>query len=104
MNNGPPGEKIQRPVDLLVLLLTRLFAATLTCQSLFRALLLAWFQVKRMALHFLDDVFLLHFALETTQSVFQALTILNPYFRQTNTPPNQPELDLYQSSYAYFLS
>lgn len=57
-----------------------------------------------MALHFLDDVFLLHFAFETTQRIFQALTILNPYFRQTNTPPNQPELDLYQSSYAYFLS
>lgn len=57
-----------------------------------------------MALHFLDDVFLLHFALETAQRIFQAFTLLNPYFRQTKTPPNQPELDLYQSSYARFLS
>ena len=53
-----------------------------------------------MAFHFLDDVFLLHLALEATKCIFQAFTLLDPYFRQSETPPNQPELDLYQSSYA----
>jgi hypothetical protein len=32
----------------------------------------------------------LHLALETAQSIFQALTILHPYFRQSKTPPNRP--------------
>ena len=85
---------------LLVLLLARLFPATLACQSFLGPLFLARFQVERMALHFLDDVFLLHFALETTQCIFQAFTLLDPNFRQSKTPPNQPELDLYQTSYA----
>lgn len=57
-----------------------------------------------MALHFLDDVFLLHFTFETTQCIFQAFTLLDPHFRQSKTPPNQPELDLYQTSYDWFLS
>jgi hypothetical protein len=31
---------------------------------------------------------LLHFALETAQSVFKRFTLLEPYFCQTDTPPN----------------
>jgi hypothetical protein len=31
-------------------------------------------------LNFLDDIFLLHFALETAQRVFQRLTLLNADF------------------------
>ena len=98
--NGPPGEEIQRPVDPLVLLLARLFPATLACQSFLGALFLARLEIERVALDFLDDVFLLHLALETTQRVLQAFTLLNPNFRQSKTPPNRPELDLYQTSYA----
>jgi len=85
---------------LLVLLLARLFPATLACQSFLGTLLFARFEIKRVALHFLDDVFSLHFALETAQGIFQTFTLLNAYFRQSKTPPNQPELDLYQTSYA----
>jgi hypothetical protein len=35
-----------------------------------------------MLLDFFDDVFLLHFALETTQCVFQRLAFLNADFSQ----------------------
>ena len=38
-----------------------LFAATLAGQGLLHALLLAWFQVERMPLDVLNDVFLLDF-------------------------------------------
>jgi hypothetical protein len=31
----------------------------------------------------------LHLTLETTQSVLEGLTLLKPYFCQTDTPPNQ---------------
>ena len=41
-----------------------------------------------MSFHFFDDVFLLHFALEAAQGVFQGLTLLQPNFRQTDTPPD----------------
>lgn len=57
-------------------------------QCLLYAKLFTWFQVKRMSLYFFDDVFLLHFALEPAQCVFQSFTILESYFSQTKTPPN----------------
>ena len=41
-----------------------------------------------MAFYFLDDVFLLHFALKAPKRVFQGLTFLNPYLCQIATPPN----------------
>jgi hypothetical protein len=41
-----------------------------------------------MLLDFLDDVFLLHFALETTQCIFQRFTLLDDYFCHFfNSPP-----------------
>ena len=36
-----------------------------------------------MFLNFLDDIFLLDFALETAQGVFQRLAFLESYFRQS---------------------
>jgi hypothetical protein len=41
-----------------------------------------------VALDLLDNVFLLHLALETTKSVLEGFTLLEPYFCQTDTPPN----------------
>ena len=87
------GSKNSGPSELSVLLLARLFPAALTSQRLFRALLLARLEVKRMAFYFFDDVLGLHLALETAQRIFEALTFLNPYFRQSTTPPNRSELD-----------
>ena len=39
-----------------------------------------------MSLYFFDDVFLLYFALEATQGVFQRLAFLEPDFRQKQHP------------------
>jgi hypothetical protein len=43
-----------------------------------------------VTLYFLDDVFLLHLAFKTPQSVLKGFTLLQSNFRQTNTPPNPP--------------
>ena len=72
----------------LVLLFASFFPAALARQRFFHALLLAGLQVKGVALDLLDDVFLLHFALEAAQSIFEGLTLLQSDFCQTDTPPN----------------
>jgi hypothetical protein len=41
-----------------------------------------------VALDFLNNVFLLHFALEAAQSILEGFTLLQSNFRQTDTPPN----------------
>jgi len=41
-----------------------------------------------MLLDFLDDVFLLHLALETAQSIFQRLTLLDDDFSHLTFTPN----------------
>jgi hypothetical protein len=48
-----------------ILLFAHLFAGTLASERGLHALFLTGFQVKGVTLDFLDDVFLLHFALET---------------------------------------
>ena len=60
----------------LVLFLANLLTVPLTCQGFLHALLLAGLQVKGVALNFLDDVFLLHLALETAKSILKGLTLL----------------------------
>jgi hypothetical protein len=40
-----------------------------------------------MLLDFLDDVFLLNFALETAQSILQGFTFLNDYFSHVSIHP-----------------
>ena len=70
------------------MLLANFFASPLASERGFHAFLLTGFQVKGVALHFFDDVFLLHFALETAQSVFEGFPLLQSNFRQTDTPPN----------------
>src|SRR5437879_4763653 len=50
--------------------------------------LLAGFHVEAMLLDFLDDVFLLHLALETPQGIFQGFTLLDGDFSHFfNSPP-----------------
>jgi len=71
-----------------VLFFTRFLAAALTGQCFFYALLLARLQVKGVTLDLLDNVFLLHLALKSAQSILEGLTLLKPYFCQTDTPPN----------------
>jgi hypothetical protein len=78
----------ERPSTASVLFLARLLASALASQRCFHALFLAGFQVKGVALDLLDNVFLLHLALETAQSVLERLALLKSYFRQADTPPD----------------
>jgi hypothetical protein len=73
---------------LSVLLFANFFASALTSQRSLYSLLLARLQIKGVALDLFNNVFLLHFALETAQSVFEGFTLLQSNFRQTDTPPN----------------
>jgi len=62
IEQGQSGK--ERPFPALILFFTCLFASALTSQRSFHALLFAGLQVKGVTFHFLDDVFLLHLALE----------------------------------------
>src|SRR5579859_8065258 len=85
--------------SLLVLLFTRLLTIALPCQRFLHPALLARFQIIGVALHFLDDVFLLDFPLEATQCVLQRLALLQPYFcqREKHLPTVPMELASYRS-------
>jgi hypothetical protein len=64
----------------LILLAPHLLAQPFARKRLFCAALLSRLHVIAMLLDFFDDVFLLHFALETAQRIFQRLTFLNADF------------------------
>jgi len=72
----------------LILFFACLLARSLASECGLDALFLAGLQVKGVALDLLDNVFLLHLALETAQSVLEGFALLKPYFCQTYTPPN----------------
>jgi len=84
----------ERPLFLLFRLFPGLFPATLARQRFFHALLLAGLQIKGVSLDLLDNVFLLHLALEPAQGIFEGLTLLQSDFSQSTTPPNSPGWDL----------
>jgi hypothetical protein len=86
MEQGHPGTG--RPFTAgSVLLLANFLARALASERCFYAFL-AGLEVKRVALHFFDNVFLLHFALKAAQSILKGFTLLQSDFRQTDTPPN----------------
>jgi hypothetical protein len=64
----------------LILLPPLLLSQSLAGKRLFRAALFSRLHVITVLLDFLDDVFLLHFALKTAQCIFQRLTFLNTDF------------------------
>ena len=72
----------------LILFFSCLLAGPLASQCRFNTFLLAGLQVKGVTLNLLDDVFLLHLALEATKSVLEGFTLLKSNFSQTDTPPN----------------
>jgi len=72
----------------LVLFFTRFLASPLAGECCLHTLFLAGLQVEGVALNLLDNVFLLHLALEAAQSVLEGFTLLKSYFCQTDTPPN----------------
>ena len=76
----PPLDLIRFPPLLL--------AQSLPRKRFFCPALLSGFHVEAMLLDFLDDVFLLHLALETAQSIFQRFTLLDDDFSHWfNSPP-----------------
>jgi hypothetical protein len=77
---GPPNRSIRFS--------TLLLAQSLSRKGFFSSALLAGLHVKAMLLDFLDDVFLLHFALEAAQSVLQGLRFLDDYFSHVKFTPN----------------
>jgi hypothetical protein len=60
----------------LILLFTNLLTITLACKRFLHALLLTWFQIKRVALDFLDNVFGLHLALKAPQGILKGFAFL----------------------------
>jgi hypothetical protein len=79
------------PIATLILLFTCLFTAAFARQSFLHALLFARLQVEGVPLDLLDDVFLLHFALEPAQGILEGFALLESYFCQTeNTPKPVP--------------
>jgi hypothetical protein len=86
IEHSRPGK--ERPFAALILFLARFLASPLASKSGLDALFLTGFQVKGVALDLLDNVFLLHLALEAAQSVLKGFPLLKSYFCQTDTPPN----------------
>jgi hypothetical protein len=78
----------ERLLTYLVLFLACFLTSPLAGERGFDALFLARFQVKGVALDLLDDIFLLHFTLESAQCILEGFSLLKPYFRQTYTPPD----------------
>ena len=74
----------------LVLFFPDFLAVPLASQSFLHATLLAWLQVEGVALDLLDDVFGLHLALETAQSILKGLAFLHTNLCHLDTPPNLP--------------
>jgi hypothetical protein len=66
----------------LVLLFADLLTVPFACECFLHAFLLAWFQVKGVALDLFDNVLRLHLPLETTKSILQGLAFLNTNFCQ----------------------
>ena len=77
----------------LVLLLTDLLAIALACERFLHAFLFTGLQIKRVTLDFLDNVFSLHFALETAQGILKGFAFLYSNLCQEKTPPNSPNRD-----------
>ena len=72
---------------LLVLLFACLLPVTLPRQCFLDALPLTGLQVEGVTLYFLDDVFLLHLALEAAECVLEGLTLLETNFCQCKNTP-----------------
>jgi hypothetical protein len=77
-----------------------LFAVSFAGESFFGPALLSGFEVKRVALDFFDDIFLLNFSLETAQGALKRFTILQMDFCQLISPPstNSGQLEVSQAN------
>jgi len=74
----------------LVLLFSCLLTIPLARQCFFYSTALARFQVKRVTLHFLNNVFLLNLALKPAQCIFKRLAFLHANLCQMNHTSKHP--------------
>jgi hypothetical protein len=68
--------------------IAHLFAQSLAREGLFNPFPLARFQIERVLLDILDDVFLLDLALEPAQGALKRFAIIQNNFRQSFPPPS----------------
>jgi hypothetical protein len=61
----------------LILFLADLLAIAFACKCFLYTLLLAWLQIKGVALDLLDNVFRLHLAFKPAQRIFKGFAFLN---------------------------
>src|SRR5271168_1863251 len=88
LGEGGMEAALGRPPLHLIRFSPLLLAQSLPRKRFLRPALFAGFHVEAVLLDFLDDVFLLHLALETAQGVFQGFTLLNDDFCHCfNSPP-----------------
>jgi len=66
----------------LILLATLLLAQSLPRKRFFCPALFTGLHIEAVLLDFLDDIFLLHFALKTAQRIFQRFTLLDNHLCQ----------------------
>ena len=66
---------LEGTVEDLVEASTKLLTIAFACESRLEPALFARRNEERMSLHFTDDVFLLHFALEPSQCAFERLAV-----------------------------
>src|ERR1700733_1131424 len=71
-----------------ILFLACLFPGAFASERGLDAFLLSGLQIKGVSFDLLNDVFLLHLALETPQGIFEGFSLLKANFSQTNTPPD----------------
>ena len=84
------------PAERLVRFPPLLFAQSLPRKRFLGPAFLSGLHIEAMLLDFLDDVFLLHLALETAQGIFQRFTLLDDDFSHfINSPPIRFGLVLY---------
>ena len=84
-----PPQPLHSPGSItdLIVLVASLLPGPFASQSFFYSPLFSRFQVVRVFLNFLDDIFLLNFTLEATQRVFEGFSLLKSHFSQkSNTP------------------
>ncbi len=85
--------------EILVRFPPLLFAQSLPRKRFLGPALFTGLHIEAMLLDFLDDVFLLHFALESAQCVFQRLTLLdNDFSHFFNSPAIRSGLVSWQCS------
>jgi len=80
--------RMARAAETLVRFPTLLFAPSLPRKRFFSPALLTGLHIEAVLLDFLDDVFLLHLALEAAQGVLQRFTFLDDDFGHVIFTPN----------------